>query len=187
MQQRAAGVTGVGRCVYCHRLGAQVSDPFPSSRRQSHPIARGGRQRRCDQLIGHAAAPEQQAEPVASTSQPEAEAEHSRARRASGRQTYRPASFGELVNDATSAIRAAVEDGLTRLEVEFPPLPGNIDGALWDPLKACMRLPVTVCPCHAESMLALESSLACRLQGVLRLVRGLQHPAGHCSIAHGAL
>ncbi|CAL8467622.1 g7160 [Coccomyxa elongata] len=34
----------------------------------------------------------------------------------------------ELVNDATASVRAAIEDGLTRLEVEFPALPGNIDG-----------------------------------------------------------
>lgn len=55
-------------------------------------------------------------------------AENIKKRRAPGRQTYRPSSFQELVNDATASVRAAIEDGMTRLEVEFPALPGNIDG-----------------------------------------------------------
>jgi hypothetical protein len=49
-------------------------------------------------------------------------------RRVPGRQTYRPASFQELVKDAINSVKAAVGDGLTRMEVEFPALPGNIDG-----------------------------------------------------------
>ena len=60
--------------------------------------------------------------------------EKSKKRRAPGRQTYRPSSFQELVNDATASVRAAIGDGLTRLEVEFPALPGNIDGK-WPGLR----------------------------------------------------
>lgn len=44
--------------------------------------------------------------------------------------TYRPASYQEMVADATRAITAALNDGLKRLEVEFPPVPVNIEGSL---------------------------------------------------------
>lgn len=76
-----------------------------------------------------AAAPEQaetSLESIATTQESLAQPE--RIRRVPGRQTYRPASFQVLVQDATNAVKAAVKDGLTRLEVEFPALPGNIDG-----------------------------------------------------------
>lgn len=74
---------------------------------------------------------------MTSTSQPEAPQQQSTRKRTPGRQTYRPASFGELVNDATLAVKAAVADGLTRMEVEFPPLPGNVDGEGPAPGDAC--------------------------------------------------
>ena len=120
-----SAVVGNSRCVYCRRptpshLEAQLS--CKALHRQS-----SGHERRCRSLTAHAAAPEQ-AETVASTSQPEAPQQQSTRKRTPGRQTYRPASFGELVNDATLAVKAAVADGLTRMEVEFPPLPGNVDG-----------------------------------------------------------
>lgn len=67
-----------------------------------------------------------QADAVAAA--PKTEGGKANKRRAPGRQTYRPASFKELVTDATTALRSAIDDGLTRLEVEFPSLPGNIDG-----------------------------------------------------------
>ncbi|CAL5219520.1 g1367 [Coccomyxa viridis] len=76
-----------------------------------------------------AQAPEQaetSLESIATTEESLAQPE--RIRRVPGRQTYRPASFQVLVQDATNAVKAAVADGLTRLEVEFPALPGNIDG-----------------------------------------------------------
>lgn len=89
-------------------------------------------------MTAQAAAPEQ-AETVTSTSQPEApqQQQQSTRKRTPGRQTYRPASFGELVNDAALAVKAAVADGLTRMEVEFPPLPGNLDGADAARKRAC--------------------------------------------------
>ncbi len=45
-----------------------------------------------------------------------------------GRATYAPATFDELVDDASTALLAALDDGLTRIEVEFPALPGDKDG-----------------------------------------------------------
>ena len=47
----------------------------------------------------------------------------------SGRDTYQPSSFRELVGDAAVAIAAALEAGETRLEVEFPPVPGGVNSA----------------------------------------------------------
>eukprot|EP00191_Tetraselmis_sp_GSL018_P000570 CAMPEP_0177597688 /NCGR_PEP_ID=MMETSP0419_2-20121207/11862_1 /TAXON_ID=582737 /ORGANISM="Tetraselmis sp., Strain GSL018" /LENGTH=317 /DNA_ID=CAMNT_0019089909 /DNA_START=328 /DNA_END=1281 /DNA_ORIENTATION=- len=42
--------------------------------------------------------------------------------------TYRPESFDELVEDACNSIQAGFQDGLKYMEVEFPPLPGQVDG-----------------------------------------------------------
>jgi len=47
--------------------------------------------------------------------------------RRSGRTTYRPASFTEIVGDAVQAIRTGLEDGFIRMEVEFPSV-SNVDG-----------------------------------------------------------
>jgi hypothetical protein len=49
--------------------------------------------------------------------------------RKAGRMTYKPASYGELVQDATNSVLAALADGITLMEVEFPALPTNVDGA----------------------------------------------------------
>ena len=56
----------------------------------------------------------------------QAEANAASERSAGGRPTYRPSTYTELVNDACQAIEAALEDGLTRMEVEFPAV-SNID------------------------------------------------------------
>eukprot|EP01023_Acetabularia_acetabulum_P038504 TRINITY_DN3692_c0_g1_i4.p2 TRINITY_DN3692_c0_g1~~TRINITY_DN3692_c0_g1_i4.p2 ORF type:complete len:371 (-),score=75.62 TRINITY_DN3692_c0_g1_i4:36-1094(-) len=45
---------------------------------------------------------------------------------AQGRATYQPSSFQELVEDAVKSLKFGLGDGLTRMEVEFPPL--NVDG-----------------------------------------------------------
>lgn len=42
--------------------------------------------------------------------------------------TYRPESYAELVKDATKSVLAAIEDGVTLMEVEFPAVPANIEG-----------------------------------------------------------
>ena len=79
--------------------------------------------------VVRAAVPEQaetSLESIATTEDSLAQPE--KIRRMPGRQTYKPASFQVLVQDATNAVKAAVADGLTRVEVEFPALPGNIDG-----------------------------------------------------------
>lgn len=48
--------------------------------------------------------------------------------KSAGRMTYKPATFKVMVDDAAGSIQKAMEDGLNRLEVEFPPLPGSVDG-----------------------------------------------------------
>lgn len=63
---------------------------------------------------------------VAASSQPQA-AGDTGAATTSGRMTYRPMSYAELVSDAARAMLSAVESGITRMEVEFPPIPTNID------------------------------------------------------------
>lgn len=45
----------------------------------------------------------------------------------SGRMTYRPNSFGEMVEDAARSISAGLKDGCKAMEVEFPPVPTKID------------------------------------------------------------
>ncbi|KAK9826777.1 hypothetical protein WJX81_008050 [Elliptochloris bilobata] len=47
--------------------------------------------------------------------------------KAEGRQTYKPSSFQELVENATESVLAAISDGVTRMEVEFPALPNSVD------------------------------------------------------------
>ncbi|GLI69007.1 hypothetical protein VaNZ11_013545 [Volvox africanus] len=48
--------------------------------------------------------------------------------KSAGRMTYKPLSYGELVNDAVESVMSAIGDGLKWLEVEFPALPTNVDG-----------------------------------------------------------
>ena len=43
-----------------------------------------------------------------------------RTARGAGRDTYRPASFKILIDDAANSLLAALEDGYNRLEVDFP-------------------------------------------------------------------
>ena len=47
--------------------------------------------------------------------------------RRAGRTTYRPSSYSELLGDAVEAIRVGLENGLTKMEVEFPAV-ANMDG-----------------------------------------------------------
>jgi hypothetical protein len=48
--------------------------------------------------------------------------------RTNGRSTYRPASFAEMVGDAVQCVLDGIANGLTRMEVEFPPVPTKLDG-----------------------------------------------------------
>lgn len=57
--------------------------------------------------------------------------------------TYRPESYAELVKDATKSVLAAIEDGVTLMEVEFPALPANIEGEQRRRPRGCMRPPST--------------------------------------------
>lgn len=45
-----------------------------------------------------------------------------------GRMTYKPASYAEIVSDAVKALQAAMADGHTLCEIEFPPVPSTTDG-----------------------------------------------------------
>lgn len=47
----------------------------------------------------------------------------------SGRMTYKPESFGEMVDDAVASVQAGLKDGFLQMEVEFPPVPVALDGA----------------------------------------------------------
>ena len=42
-----------------------------------------------------------------------------------GREVYKPQSFKELLEDAVEAIDHAIEDGVNRMEVDFPTLAGD--------------------------------------------------------------
>ncbi|KAJ6837149.1 protein LOW PSII ACCUMULATION 3, chloroplastic [Iris pallida] len=46
--------------------------------------------------------------------------------KASGVSVYKPKSYEVLVSDAARSLVYALEDGKTRLEIDFPPLPSNI-------------------------------------------------------------
>jgi hypothetical protein len=59
--------------------------------------------------------------------QAEARSARTAEERQAGRATYRPSSYTELIEDAMLSVRYALEDGLTRLEVEFPAV-SNVDG-----------------------------------------------------------
>ncbi|KAJ9508403.1 hypothetical protein QJQ45_011925 [Haematococcus lacustris] len=48
--------------------------------------------------------------------------------RSSGRMSYRPASFSVIVEDAVQCVADGIKNGLTRMEVEFPPVPVRLDG-----------------------------------------------------------
>ncbi len=124
-QARCAGRTSTS---YCHRHSGRHTESTRRPLREARK-PRGLRASHNKRQVLRAAAPEQaetSLESIATTEESLAQPE--RIRRAKGRQTYRPASFQVLVQDATNAVKAAVADGLTRLEVEFPALPGNIDG-----------------------------------------------------------
>mmetsp|Transcript_33103 Transcript_33103/g.105497 ORF Transcript_33103/g.105497 Transcript_33103/m.105497 type:complete len:368 (+) Transcript_33103:1-1104(+) len=43
-----------------------------------------------------------------------------------GRPTYRPATFAEMVQDSVNACTKAMAKGMTRMEIEFPPLPNSV-------------------------------------------------------------
>ncbi|CAI5511750.1 unnamed protein product [Closterium sp. Naga37s-1] len=47
---------------------------------------------------------------------------------AAGVAEYKPRSYDELVADAARAVQSALADGLTRIEVDFPPLPSGKAG-----------------------------------------------------------
>ena len=150
------------RCISFSRLASSTLEPASCSRRVLSQAFKTTK--RCNNLSLRVSAQEQ-AETVAESSVTE---EKAKKRRGPGRQTYRPQSFQELVNDATASVRAAVEDGLTRLEVEFPALPGNIDGKC-PGLRPCAGH--AFCwTCLALCPQMLMQDYKRRIQGCFRLV-----------------
>ena len=129
LQVRSAGRASTS---YCHRhAGPQAENTRRAFTGGCNPSAPNSR--RSERQVLRAAAPEQaetSLESIAATEDSLAQPE--KIRKLPGRQTYRPASFQELVKDATTSVKTAVKDGLTRMEVEFPALPGNIDGEAED-------------------------------------------------------
>ncbi len=77
--------------------------------------------------------------------------------------TYKPASYAEMVQDAVRCVEDAIKQGLTRLEVEFPPVPTKIDGACCP--SATAALPG---PCQQRRNSALRPST----QTIVRLSAG---------------
>ncbi|XP_048535048.1 protein LPA3 [Triticum urartu] len=86
---------------------APVTLPFPSARLAGAP-ARFRCRRRLRSVRAEAAK--------------EAEVGELRA----GVSVYKPRSYEVLVSDAARSLAAAIDDGRTRLEIEFPPLPSSI-------------------------------------------------------------
>ena len=80
-------------------------------------------QRSCRQAQRHAQPVRAQTQESEASASSPAEDESKRG----GRQTYRPASYSELVTDAVEAMKVALADGKTRMEVEFPAL-SDVDG-----------------------------------------------------------
>ncbi|XP_021821852.1 protein LOW PSII ACCUMULATION 3, chloroplastic isoform X2 [Prunus avium] len=65
----------------------------------------------------------------------------------SGVSVYKPKSYEVLVTDAAKSLAYALEDGKTRLEIDFPPLPSNISsykGSSDDFIDANVQLALAV-------------------------------------------
>lgn len=54
-----------------------------------------------------------------------AEKEAERRKKEQGRSTYSPQSYKELLQDAVQSIECALDDGVKRMEVDFPTLSGD--------------------------------------------------------------
>jgi len=94
-----------------------------------------------------------------------------------GRQTYKPASYSVLVSDAVTALQAAIADGHTLCEIEFPPLPSKTDCALHYGQNLTA---VSVWCRFQQPELTRAAPLWTRthsLQGLLRRLHRCQHPA----------
>ncbi|XP_077246911.1 low PSII Accumulation 3 isoform X1 [Tasmannia lanceolata] len=64
-----------------------------------------------------------------------------------GISVYKPKSYEVLLSDATNSLSYALEDGKTRLEIDFPPLPSNISsykGTSDEFIDANIQLALTV-------------------------------------------
>lgn len=114
------------------RRGAAVASPPSScqSRKLKSPTRRSSPVSASASASASAASADSSSSSSSSASSSAAAAASTSSRRSrAGRATYAPATFDELVDDASAALLAALDDGLRRVEVEFPALPGDKDGA----------------------------------------------------------
>ena len=94
-----------------------------------------------------------------------------------GRMIYRPQSFQEIVTDASRAVLKAIGDGVSRMEVEFPPIPTSIDG------KYCAACIHSLDPRRVHGQ-PRNFSCVHSVQGSFRCLHRCQCPIGHlCSQA----
>lgn len=102
--------------------------------------------------------------------------------RKAGRMTYRPASFAELVQDAVVCVQDGIKNGLTRMEVEFPPVPVKLDGGSGtQPMVQPIALLHSLL-CSPPASLLLPHL---RVQGRVRHVHRLQRAASSGSSQAG--
>lgn len=102
----------MSRCAYAHTRASTSHGVLsrisgsPSSQLLQQHISKHGR-RRCKATR-------------CSSRSPVAQQQSQKEDRSQGRSTYRPASFQILIDDASTAVLAGLEAGLTRMEVELP-------------------------------------------------------------------
>lgn len=124
-------------------LPPSASGSVPTMQTQIRGAPVAGRSLRSSQLtrpFSSGAARSRQRHTIACSA---AEPQAAKQERTAGRMTYRPESYAELVKDATKSVLAAIEDGVTLMEVEFPAVPANIEGEQRRRPWGCMRPPST--------------------------------------------
>jgi hypothetical protein len=90
------------------------------------------------------------------------------------------------VRDATNSVVAAIEDGVTLMEVEFPAVPANIDGERGGGQLLCHWCH-RACTFHSEVTRTDLLTFTCSLQEQFGPVCGLKHPVCCLSSAAGVL
>lgn len=129
----------------------------------------------------HAAVQSSRATPPVAQQQQQSQRED----RSAGRATYRPESFQVVIDDASAAVLAGLEDGLTRMEVELPSVGVDSECVYIEERSICIdgadafRTPSTD-SAHRVNVHAL------RLQRRVRHVHRHKRPAGNCRRTAGA-
>ncbi|CAG9462028.1 unnamed protein product [Pedinophyceae sp. YPF-701] len=102
----------------------------PAESRGRCPLARAQRCARGPVRTSRLVVRAEKIEEKAAKATPSSQIHRTRPReeRAKGRDVYYPETFDEIVRDAVVSIKTYIDDGGSLMEVEFPPLPGNVDG-----------------------------------------------------------